>query len=133
MANLEKAAEITDQHGADVRTAKMIGSDLVARGAHCAVITMGRRGCAGRGPQRGRPCPGLRGGLGGPHRQRGRLRRRAGRLLCGQARLREAVKFAAAAGALVCTKFGAIEALPSKAEIIQLLQNEDIDLLHHSE
>jgi hypothetical protein len=27
------------------------------------------------------------------------------------------------------TKFGAIEALPTKAEIIQLLQREDIDLL----
>jgi sugar/nucleoside kinase (ribokinase family) len=47
--------------------------------------------------------------------------------------LRAAVKFASAAGALVCTKFGAIEALPSKADIIQLLQNEDIDLLHHSQ
>ncbi len=41
--------------------------------------------------------------------------------------LREAVKFASAAGALVCTKFGAIEALPTEAEIIQLLQREDIE------
>lgn len=40
--------------------------------------------------------------------------------------VREAVKFACAAGALACTKFGAIEALPAKAEIIQLLQEEDI-------
>ena len=41
--------------------------------------------------------------------------------------LREAVKFASAAGALVCTKFGAIEALPTEAEIVQLLQREDIE------
>ena len=46
---------------------------------------------------------------------------------------REAVKFASAAGALVCTKFGVIEALPTKAEIIQLLQREDIDLLPGTE
>ena len=38
--------------------------------------------------------------------------------------LRKAVKFASAAGALTCTKFGSIEALPSKAEIIELLQKE---------
>jgi ribokinase len=39
--------------------------------------------------------------------------------------IREAVKFASAAGALACTKFGAIEALPTKNEIIQLLQRGD--------
>jgi ribokinase len=41
--------------------------------------------------------------------------------------IRKAVKFACAAGALVCTKFGSIEALPTKAEIIELLQKEDIE------
>jgi len=46
--------------------------------------------------------------------------------------IREGVKFASAAGALVCTKFGGIEALPSKADIIQMLQREDIDLLPRS-
>ncbi|MHC4192905.1 MAG: PfkB family carbohydrate kinase, partial [Planctomycetota bacterium] len=40
--------------------------------------------------------------------------------------MREAAKFASAAGALACTKFGSIEALPTKAEIIELLQKEDI-------
>jgi sugar/nucleoside kinase (ribokinase family) len=39
--------------------------------------------------------------------------------------LREAVKFASAAGALACTKFGYLEALPTKDEIIELLQKED--------
>jgi sugar/nucleoside kinase (ribokinase family) len=46
--------------------------------------------------------------------------------------IREAAKFASAAGALACTKFGSIEALPTKDEIIQLLQKEDIDLLRRS-
>ena len=40
--------------------------------------------------------------------------------------IREAVKFASAAGALACTKFGSLEALATKAEIIELLQKEDI-------
>ncbi len=41
--------------------------------------------------------------------------------------IRGAVKFASAAGALACTKFGSIEALPTKADIIELLQKEDTD------
>jgi len=41
--------------------------------------------------------------------------------------MREAAKFASAAGALACTKFGSVEALPTKAEIIELLQKEDIE------
>jgi sugar/nucleoside kinase (ribokinase family) len=39
--------------------------------------------------------------------------------------IRQAVKFASAAGALTCTKFGSIEALPTKADIIELLQKEE--------
>ena len=41
--------------------------------------------------------------------------------------VRAAVKFASAAGALACTKFGTLEALPTKAEIIELLQKEDTE------
>jgi ribokinase len=129
--NLEEAAEITSQLAADIRMAKMIGSDLVARGARCAVITMGRRGClvVDRSGADHVPAFGIdlvdRTGSGDAF---------AGALAayCGVKHdLREAVKFASAAGALVCTKLGAVEALPTKAEIIQLLQREDIDLLHN--
>lgn len=133
VANLEKAAEIADQVGADVRMAKLIGSDLVARGARSAVITMGRRGCMVVDRSGADHVPAFevdwvdRTGSGDAF---------AGALAAYCAvkhDLRGAVKFAAAAGALVCTKFGAIEALPTKADIIQLLQNEDIDLLHNSD
>jgi sugar/nucleoside kinase (ribokinase family) len=41
--------------------------------------------------------------------------------------VRDAVKFASAAAALTCTKFGSIEALPTKAEIIELLQKEEAE------
>ena len=108
---------------------RSIGSDLVARGARCAVLTMGRRGCVvvDRNGADHVPAFGVdvvdNTGSGDAF---------AGALAAYCAvkhDLREAVKFASAAGALVCTKFGVIEALPTKAEIIQLLQREDIDLL----
>jgi len=130
--NLGEAAEITDQ-SAGIRVAKSIGADLVARGARCAVITMGRRGCVvvDRSGADHVPAFGVdlvdKTGSGDAF---------AGALAAYCAvkhDLREAVKFASAAGALVCTKFGVIEALPTKAEIIQLLQREDIDLLPGSE
>ncbi len=131
VCNLTSAAQITDQSGADIRTAKMIGSDLVARGVHCAVLTMGPRGCVIVDRSGADHMPAFdvdvvdRTGSGEAF---------AGALAAYCAvkyDLREAVKFASAAGALVCTKFGAIEALPTEAEIIQLLQREDIDLLNH--
>ncbi len=131
--NLGEAAEITDTLATDIRMAKSIGSDLVARGVRCAVITMGRRGCVvvDRNGTDHVPAFGVdlvdKTGSGDAF---------AGALAAYCAvkhDLREAVKFASAAGALVCTKFGVIEALPTKAEIIQLLQREDIDLLPGSE
>jgi len=127
VCNLTSAAQIADQSGADIRTAKMIGSDLVARGAHCAVLTMGPRGCVIVDRSGADHFPAFdvdvvdRTGSGEAF---------AGALAAYCAvkdDLREAVKFASAAGALVCTKFGAIEALPTEAEIIQLLQREDIE------
>jgi ribokinase len=129
VANLEKAAQITEQLAANIRTAKMIGSDLVARGTQCAVITMGRRGCVVVDRRGTEHIPAFEVDL---VDQTGSGDAFAGALAACYAvkhDIREAVKFASAAGALVCTKFGAIEALPTKDEIIQLLQREDMDRL----
>ena len=116
--NLYEAADITDQYAANIRTAKLIGSDLVARGVDSAVITMGKRGCmvvdrtsadhiaAFEVKLVDQTCAGDA---------------FAGALAASCAvndDIRGAVKFASAAGALVCTKFGSIEALPAKADII---------------
>jgi len=123
--NLYEAADITDQSDANIHAAKLIGSDLVARGADSVVITMGRRGCM------------VVDRNGADHiqafevelvDQTGRGDAFAGALAACCAvgdDLRKAVKFASAAGALTCTKFGSIESLPSKAEIIELLQKEE--------
>jgi ribokinase len=126
--NLYEAADITEQ-SASIRTAKMIGSDLVARGVSYAVITMGRRGCMVVDRNSADHIPAFEVDL---VDQTARGDAFAGALAAYFAvdnDVRGAVKFASAAGALACTKFGSIEALPTKAEIIELLQKEDIDLL----
>jgi ribokinase len=123
--NLCEAADITEHSDANFHTAKLIGSDLVARGAASAVITMGKRGCMVIDRNGADHIPAFEVEL---VDQSGRGDAFAGALAACCAvgdDLREAVKFASAAGALACTKFGSIEALPLKAEIIELLQKEE--------
>jgi len=131
--NLYEAADITkapakrgpDHSAANIRTAKLIGSDLVARGVNYAVITMGKRGCMVIDRNGADHIPAFEVEL---VDQTGRGDAFAGALAAYCAvkdDVREATKFASAAGALACTKFGSIEALPTKADIIELLQKED--------
>lgn len=125
--NLYEAADITDHSAANIRTAKLIGSDLVARGAGSAVITMGKRGCMVIDRDGADHIPAFEIEL---VDQTGTGDAFAGALAAYCAvkdNMREAIKFACAAGALACTKFGSIEALPTKAEIIELLQKEDTE------
>jgi len=129
-SNLYEAADITDlSMPASTRreTAKLIGSDLVARGVGAVVITMGRRGCMVVDRNSADHIPAFEIEL-VDHTGTGDAF--AGAMAACYAvnkDVREAVKFASAAGALACTKFGSIEALPTKAEIIELLQKEDTE------
>ena len=123
--NIFEAADITDQSAADIRTAKLIGSDLVARGVDSAVITMGKRGCMVVDRNGADRIPIFEVEL---VDQTGRGGAFAGALAayCAvESDVRGAAEFASAAAALTCTKFGSIEAMPTKAEIIELLQKED--------
>jgi len=125
--NLHEAADITDQSHTDARDAKFIGSDLIARGVGAAVITMGKRGCMVVDRAGADHIPAFEIEL---IDQAGRGDAFAGALAAycavgGTVNIREAVKFASAAGALACTKFGSIEAMPTRIEIIELLQKED--------
>jgi len=120
--NLYEAADITEQSTANIRTAKMIGSDLVARGVGVAVITMGKRGCIIVDRVAADHVPAFEVEL---VDQTGCGDAFAGALAAYCAvkdDIHKAVEFASAAGALTCTKFGSIESLPTKAEIIELLQ-----------
>jgi ribokinase len=123
--NLYEAALISDRSSANIRTAKLVGSDLVARGAQAAVITMGRRGCMVVDRNAADHIPAYQINLvdhtGTGDAFAGAL---AASLAVGDD-LRKAVRFASAAGALACTKFGSVDAMPAKAEIIELMQKQE--------
>ncbi len=123
--NLLEAADITESVDANIRVAKLIGSDLIARGVNIAIITMGGKGCMI--VDRNNNCHVKafdvdlvdKSGAGDAF---------AGALaaFCAvDSDIVSGVKFASAAGALTCTKIGSVEALPSKTEIIELLQRQD--------
>jgi ribokinase len=127
LSNLYEAAEIADQSAVSVRNAKLIGSDLVARGVGAAIITMGKRGSMVVDRDGADQIPGYEVEL---VDQAGSGDAFAGALAAYYAvenNVRKAVEFASAAGALACTKFGSIEALPTKADIIELLQTKDTE------
>jgi len=125
--NLYEAADITEHSDANIRTAKFIGSDLVSRGAGSAVITMGKRGCMVVDRAGADHIPAFVVELVDQTCTGDAFAGALAAYCAVKDDLRKAVRFASAAGALVCTKFGAIEALPTKAEIIELLQKEDAE------
>jgi ribokinase len=124
--NIFEAANIADL-AADIHSAKMIGSDLVARGAGAAVITMGRRGCMVVDRKGADHIPAFEVEMvdhsGSGDAFAGALAASIGT----KTELRQAATFASAAGALACTVFGTIDAMPTKAEIIEIMQQEDTD------
>jgi ribokinase len=123
--NLYEAALISERSGANIRTAKLIGSDLVERGAGAAVITMGKRGCMVVDRSAADHIPAYNIDLvdhsGTGDAFAGAL---AASLAVGDD-LRKAVRFASAAGALACTKFGSVDSMPTKQEIIELMQKQE--------
>jgi len=125
LANLYEAARMAEQSDAGLRTAKLIGSDLVAHGVGAAIITMGKRGCMVIDRSAADHVPAFE-VESVDHTARGDAFAGALAAYCAvKDDVREAAKFASAAGALACTKFGSIESMPAKDEIIQLLQRED--------
>lgn len=125
ISNLGEAADITDHSSSGIRTAKLIGSDMVARGVKSSVITMGRRGSMVVERNGADQIPAFE--IESVDNT-GRGDAFTGALAAYYAvkdDVRGAVKFASAAGALACTQIGSIEAMPTKADIIQLLQQQD--------
>jgi len=123
--NLYEAADITKSADANIREAKLIGSDLIARGVSTAIITMGKRGCMIVDRNQSSHVEAFDVEL---VDQSGAGDAFAGALaaFCAvDGDIVSGVRFASAAGALACTKFGSVEALPSKTEIIELLQRQD--------
>ena len=124
--NFVEAAELsagplaTGNH--HIHTAKLAGSDLIARGVGCVVIKLGRRGALVVDREGTTHIPPFeikavdRTGCGDAFD--GAL---AASCAAGE-KITNAVKFASAAGAIACTRFGGAEVLPKKEEILELLQ-----------
>jgi ribokinase len=122
--DLHEAAEIADVAAENIHETKMIGSDLVARGVESVVIKMGRKGCLVIDRNGAKHFPAFSVELVDQTCSGDAF---AGALAASVAvgdNIEQAVKFASAAGALACTRFGAQDSLPKKEEIIQLLQQQ---------
>ncbi|MBU2458648.1 MAG: ribokinase, partial [Planctomycetes bacterium] len=130
--NFTEAAELSSAvQNHNIHDAKLIGSDLVARGVGCVVIKLGKRGALVIDKDGANHIPPFEVKF-ADHTACGDAFDGAFAASCavGSARgcltadeIRKAVKFASAAGALTCSKFGSQESLPKKEEIIELLQS----------
>ncbi|MHC5060250.1 MAG: PfkB family carbohydrate kinase [Planctomycetota bacterium] len=103
---------------------KLIGSELVAEGIECVAINTGPRGTFVVDREGIYHIDGF--GLDIVDHN-GSADAFAGALAasCGAGdKAKEAVRFAAAAGALACARFGSLDALPAKEDIIELLQKQ---------
>jgi ribokinase len=128
--NFAEAAELTTSKSHNIRTVKIIGSDLVARGVGCVVIKLGKRGAIVVDKEGASQIPpfevkfvdhtGCGDAFDGALAASCAVGFAKGCLTADE--IKEAVKFASAAGALACTKFGLQESLPKKEEILELLQ-----------
>lgn len=122
--DVQEAAELANGAGVSIHEGKLIGSDLVARGAERAVIKMGKRGCVVVDRNSAEHIRAFtvefvdHTGCGDAFA--GAL---AASISVGDD-IKAAARFASAAGALACTKFGAQDSLPKKEEIIELLQQQ---------
>ena len=107
-----------------VHRLKLMGSELVAEGIECVVINTGTRGAFVVDREGTCHISGFELDI---VDQNGSADAFAGALAasCGAGdKPKDAVRFAAAAGALACARFGSLDALPSKEDIIELLQNQ---------
>jgi ribokinase len=124
IVNAEEAAEIAGEPVSDPHKAKLVGADLVAHGAQNVIIKMGRKGCLIVNRDGTELIP--------PFEVEMVDKTCAGDAFAGALaascavgdNLKDAVRFAAAAGALACTKFGCQDSLPKKAEILELLHKQ---------
>ena len=122
--DFNEAAELACSQANNMHAVKLVGMDLLARGVAEVVMKLGARGALvidRNGTEHISPFnvnfvdhAGCSDAF-------------AGALAACSAvgdDIRDAVRFASAAGALACSKFGAQEALPQKNEIIELLQKQ---------
>lgn len=122
--NFNRSVETNEINAGHVHKLKRQGSELAASGIECVVIKLGTRGTFVVNRHASDHIPGF-------------AVERVDRTCCPDAfagalaasigagdDVKQAVRFAAAAGALACSKFGAQESLPSKQDILELLMQQ---------
>jgi len=123
VANQTETARLSGEPAHDVHTAKMAGSALLAHGAQVVIVTLGRRGALALTARQMFHIPAFNAKVVDTTG--------AGDAFCGAfaaAFIREnrdiyrATRFAAAAGALACGKFGAQPSMPRFCAVQKLLQ-----------
>ncbi len=123
--NVVEAERMTGQKALEERVDKMIASQLIARGAKCAVLKLGSRGalvvCADQHFYR---VPPYKVTVQDTTAAGDAFTAALGLAIARGQHLREAAKFANAAGALACTKFGAQSAMPIAYEVKMLMDDQ---------
>ena len=120
--NQHETSRLCGEPANDVHSAKLAGSALVARGAKNVVVTLGRRGALALCEDQIFQIP--------PFNAKVVDTTGAGDAFCGafavayaqEKDVKKAARFAGAAGALACNKFGAQPSMPRLEEIQKLLQ-----------
>jgi ribokinase len=123
--DIEEAAGLKEGSTDRIHESKLIGSELVMRGARFAVVTMGRRGCVLADKETAEHVPAFQVDLVDKTCAGDAFAAALAAAYAAGDKMIDAVRFASAAGALACTKFGSQDALPRKEEIIELLQRGD--------
>ena len=122
IANQDETARLTGEPANDIHTAKMAGSALLARGAKVVIVTLGRRGALSLTAEQMFHIP--------PFPAKVVDTTGAGDAFCGafaaayarKDNIYDASRFAAAAGALACGKFGAQPSMPRLRDVQKLIQ-----------
>jgi len=128
--NQDETSRLCGEPAQDLHSAKLAGSALVARGAKNVVVTMGRRGALAITKEQIFQVD--------PFNAKVVDTTGAGDAFCGafavayareiklgrpaETALKKATRFAAAAGALACNKFGAQPSMPHLEDVIRLLK-----------
>ena len=120
--NQDETSRLCSEPANDIHSAKLAGSALLARGAKIVIVTLGRRGALALTTNKMFHIP--------PFNTKVVDTTGAGDAFCGafaasyarEKQLDYAVRFAAAAGAIACSKFGAQPAMPRSETIHKMLQ-----------
>ena len=107
---------------ADVRSAKTVAAALVSEGPEAVVVTIGEKGAVlVDKSDRIRPFPAPKVGIVDTTAAGDAFTGALSVAIARDEKLSDAIRYANAAGALACTKFGAQPAMPNRREVEQLL------------